>query len=497
MGCAVLAGTEVSASEKVVGEYFCEVGTILNIGEVGENKDNPIYKIEEDGKVLALSEGSCDITLKDGSIVKVVITEASLSPESDEKDMGKINVESEELENVDQSGDLVESVQEKGIDEVIKTEGDIIAVSEEKGSEKIPESVITDVIPNASDVKEEEVTEEVTNADNEIITEDMVNETERALESQGNIIDSVETEMISEDMIEVIDKVELPIAEEEETKGYYEVEDTSTLVEVSMIGFKGDVKTVKVNKGSVKSIESSNNSVAKVVGSDKVRFNNSGTATIYVHTEGKVLPMDITSVNVNIDTSDVTVGPYDEYQIKVSGDTVGQKVKYTIESGEGCEVNGDGLVSMGSGVDAVVRVDIAGKSFRKKISATTRHEYYWNAMQQYIEQCLGTPYVFGGDAPGAGLDCSGYVSYVMRSVGLMSGRTSAQGLYNMCIPVSDPKPGDIVFFSGTYDCPDYITHVGIYAGDGCMYHSGKPNQYTAIQGYYSDHLAGYGTLISE
>ena len=64
----------------------------------------------------------------------------------------------------------------------------------------------------------------------------------------------------------------------------------------------------------------------------------------------------------------------------------------------------------------------------------------------------------------------------------------------MCKKTDSPEPGDLVFFQGTYNCGDFITHVGLYAGDGMMYHSGSPNQKVAITGYYVQHLVCYGTM---
>ena len=140
---------------------------------------------------------------------------------------------------------------------------------------------------------------------------------------------------------------------------------------------------------------------------------------------------------------------------------------------------------------------MAGMEFNKKIVSNSRRKQIWDDMQGAIQQCLGTPYVYGGFTPGVGLDCSGYVSYVYNTVGLMSGRTTAQGLYNMFGLTDDPKPGDVVYFAGTYACSDYITHVGLYAGDGMMYHSGEPNTKVAIAGYYADHLVGYGSILND
>ena len=88
------------------------------------------------------------------------------------------------------------------------------------------------------------------------------------------------------------------------------------------------------------------------------------------------------------------------------------------------------------------------------------------------EKYLGYPYVWGGSSPETSFDCSGFVSYVLTNTGLCNtGRLGAQGLYNISTPVSDPQPGDLVFFVGTYDTSG-ISHVGIYVGDGMMLHCG-------------------------
>lgn len=114
------------------------------------------------------------------------------------------------------------------------------------------------------------------------------------------------------------------------------------------------------------------------------------------------------------------------------------------------------------------------------------------------EKYLGYPYVFGGSSPETSFDCSGYVCYVLNHSGVYSiERTSAQGIYNLCEPVSRSaaKPGDLVFFSGTYDCPDIVSHVGFYAGDGKMLHAGDPIQYTSIDtSYWQSHFYSFGRL---
>ena len=111
------------------------------------------------------------------------------------------------------------------------------------------------------------------------------------------------------------------------------------------------------------------------------------------------------------------------------------------------------------------------------------------------EKYLGYPYVWGGSNPSTSFDCSGFVSYVLTNSGLVNtGRLGAQGLYNVCTPVSssDAKPGDLVFFVGTYDTPG-VSHVGIYVGDGVMLHCGDPIQYSSINtSYWQSHFYAFG-----
>ena len=87
------------------------------------------------------------------------------------------------------------------------------------------------------------------------------------------------------------------------------------------------------------------------------------------------------------------------------------------------------------------------------------------------EKYLGYPYVWGGSSPATSFDCSGFVSWVINHSGWDVGRLGAQGLYNICTPTGAPRPGDLVFFEGTYDTTG-VSHCGIYVGDGMMIHCG-------------------------
>lgn len=119
------------------------------------------------------------------------------------------------------------------------------------------------------------------------------------------------------------------------------------------------------------------------------------------------------------------------------------------------------------------------------------------AMLVEAEKYLGYPYVWGGSSPPT-FDCSGYVSWVINQSGAGSvGRQTAQGLYNLCTPISknDLKPGDLVFFTGTYSSPNPVTHVGIYVGGGRMIHAGDPISYAYINSsYWTAHFYSGGRL---
>lgn len=110
------------------------------------------------------------------------------------------------------------------------------------------------------------------------------------------------------------------------------------------------------------------------------------------------------------------------------------------------------------------------------------------------EKYIGYPYVWGGSNPNTSFDCSGFVSWVLTNSGLCNtGRLGAQGLYNISTPISssNARPGDLVFFVGTYDTPG-ISHVGIYVGGGVMLHCGDPIQYANLNStYWQSHFYAF------
>lgn len=123
----------------------------------------------------------------------------------------------------------------------------------------------------------------------------------------------------------------------------------------------------------------------------------------------------------------------------------------------------------------------------------------FEAVREEAERHMGHPYVWGGSSPETSFDCSGYVSWVINQSGAGSvGRQTAQGLCNLCTPVAweDLRPGDLVFFTGTYSSLTPVSHVGIYMGGGRMAHAGDPIGYANIGSsrYWREHFYCGGRL---
>jgi len=120
------------------------------------------------------------------------------------------------------------------------------------------------------------------------------------------------------------------------------------------------------------------------------------------------------------------------------------------------------------------------------------------ALIQEAEEYLGYPYVWGGSSPSTSFDCSGFVCWVLKQSGVYNiGRTTAQGIFNECaiIPPNEARPGDIIFFTGTYASSGAVSHVGIYVGEGMMIHCGNPIQYASVNTtYWTQHFYAYGRL---
>ena len=136
----------------------------------------------------------------------------------------------------------------------------------------------------------------------------------------------------------------------------------------------------------------------------------------------------------------------------------------------------------------------SGIDYTVPVEALTDSEFA--AIYEEAKKYVGTPYVWGGSSPETGFDCSGYVCWVYNQAGYDVGRTTANGLWNKCQKISEAeaKPGDLVFFKGTYDTPG-MSHTGIYLGNGMMVSAGDPIKYANIHSsYWEQYLAGFGRL---
>ena len=135
-----------------------------------------------------------------------------------------------------------------------------------------------------------------------------------------------------------------------------------------------------------------------------------------------------------------------------------------------------------------------GIDYQVPAEALTDEEFA--AIYKEAQKYVGTPYVWGGSTPETGFDCSGYVCWVYNQNGYNVGRTTANGLWNKSQHISEAeaKPGDLIFFEGTYDTPGK-SHVGIYLGNGMMVSAGDPIKYADIHSsYWQKYLSGFGRL---
>ena len=156
------------------------------------------------------------------------------------------------------------------------------------------------------------------------------------------------------------------------------------------------------------------------------------------------------------------------------------------------------MATLGNRPDLFPSSEYVGKYTEQPEGYEVPREYLddetFAAILSEAEKYIGYPYVWGGSSPATSFDCSGYVSWVINHSGWNVGRLGAQGLYNICTPTSNPQPGDLVFFKGTYDTPG-VSHCGIYVGDNKMLHCGDPIGYANLNTrYWQSHFYAYGRL---
>ena len=193
--------------------------------------------------------------------------------------------------------------------------------------------------------------------------------------------------------------------------------------------------------------------------------------------------LDVTLVNKGLGTV-----------IDSSGLTDDQKKRYEVVlelMGNRPDIFGDDIYAIpgGGSTGEYTDYDIPGEALTDTAFANMIRE---------AEKYLGYPYVWGGSSPSTSFDCSGFVSWVINNCGngWSVGRQTANGLKNLCdiIPPSEAKPGDLIFFQGTYATTG-ASHVGIYVGNGMMIHCGNPISYASVESnYWQEHFYCYGRI---
>lgn len=119
------------------------------------------------------------------------------------------------------------------------------------------------------------------------------------------------------------------------------------------------------------------------------------------------------------------------------------------------------------------------------------------AIFEEASKYLGYPYVWGGASPGTSFDCSGFVSWVLNQSGWNIGRLGSQGLYDRStvIRADEVRPGDLIFFTKTFEADNDVTHVGIMVNHNTMIHCGDPIQVTPTDdAYHIEHFYAFGRI---
>ncbi|WP_223592298.1 C40 family peptidase [Neobacillus bataviensis] len=172
-----------------------------------------------------------------------------------------------------------------------------------------------------------------------------------------------------------------------------------------------------------------------------------------------------------------------EYTVK-SGDTLGKiagQFNMTVQNLKSL----NGLTSDRIYVGQKLKV-----SGQQPSTTTQQPTDFASKMISTAKSLIGTPYVWGGSSL-SGFDCSGFIYYVANQAGMKIGRYSADGYYSRTYYVTQPKPGDLVFFENTYK--PGISHMGIYLGDNQFIHASESG--VAISNlsnsYWKQHFDGF------
>ena len=124
-------------------------------------------------------------------------------------------------------------------------------------------------------------------------------------------------------------------------------------------------------------------------------------------------------------------------------------------------------------------------------------EQVFNTVISEANKYVGWPYAWGGAHPNTSFDCSGFTQWTFAKAGIKLPRT-AQEQYDVSSKISpaEARPGDFVFFTGTYETHKYITHIGIYIGDGKMFDANGSGIgiHSIHSSYWKSHFVGFGRV---
>jgi N-acetylmuramoyl-L-alanine amidase len=115
------------------------------------------------------------------------------------------------------------------------------------------------------------------------------------------------------------------------------------------------------------------------------------------------------------------------------------------------------------------------------------------AVLEIAKRYLGLAYRYGGNSPSTGFDCSGFVKYVYGQMGVTLNRVAADQMKNgIAVDFSQIQVGDII---GFYNSSGYISHVGIYAGNGMMIHSPQTGDVIKYESVVSGNYGARGKIV--
>lgn len=155
-------------------------------------------------------------------------------------------------------------------------------------------------------------------------------------------------------------------------------------------------------------------------------------------------------------------------------------------------------------VEEYLQSDWLTKADLEEMEKAAREENATEEAQKLIATALGFvgyPYVYGGKTPSSGFDCSGFTMYIYGQYGYPIHRIADdQATNGIAVEFNNLQPGDLILFSNTYSSSDWITHVGIYIGDGKMVHAANSKRGitvdSIVSGYYHNHYAGARRILT-